>query len=75
MKNNNSETATVMAVHRERYELLTENTTFFGKLKTADFYNVCEMVEFPTVGDEVEVLLNESGDSLITRVLPRKSVL
>lgn len=74
MKNRMNETATVMAVHRERYELLAENKIFYGKLKTADFYNVNEMIEFPTVGDEVEILWNESGDSLITKVLPRKSV-
>lgn len=74
MKNRKNETATVMAVHRERYELLAENHMFYGKLKTADFYNVNERVEFPTVGDEVEILFNETGDSLITKVLPRKSV-
>ena len=69
-----NKTATVMAVHRERYELLAENHMFYGKLKTADFYNVNERVEFPTAGDEVEILFNETGDSLITKVLPRKSV-
>lgn len=74
MKNINAQTATVMAVHRERYELFAENQTFFGKLKIADFYNTDEMIEFPTVGDEVEILFNELGDSLITKVLPRKSV-
>lgn len=70
----NYETATVMAVHRERYELLADNQTFCGKLKTANFYNANEIVEFPTVGDEVEIQFNENGDSLITKVLPRKSV-
>ena len=69
-----NKTATVMAVHREHYELLAENHMFYGKLKTADFYNVNERVEFPTAGDEVEILFNETGDSLITKVLPRKSV-
>lgn len=73
MKNINAETATVMAVHRERYELFAENQTFFGKLKIADFYNANEIIEFPTVGDEVEIIFNELGDSLITKVLPRKS--
>ena len=74
MKNINAQTATVMAVHRERYELFAENQTFFGKLKIADFYNTDEMIEFPTVGDEVEIIFNELGDGLITKVLPRKSV-
>ena len=70
----NYETATVMSVHRERYELLADNKQIYGKLKTANFYNTNEIVEFPTVGDEVEIVFNESGDSLITKVLPRRTV-
>lgn len=74
MNQNMYEKATVMAVHRERYELLAENEKLFGKLKTANFYNGKEGVAFPTVGDEVSIIYNENGDSLITDVLPRKSV-
>lgn len=66
--------ASVTAVHRERYELVNETETFYGRLKTANFYNTDEIAEFPTVGDEVEISYNPSGDSLITKVLPRKSV-
>lgn len=69
-----NETATVVAVHRERYELEWNGKVCYGKLKTASFYNTKEMVEFPTVGDEVEIMRNDTGDSLITKVLPRKSV-
>ncbi len=69
-----SKTATVMAVHRERYELLTEDKTLYGKLKTSVFYNTADLVEFPTVGDIVEISENPSGDSLILKILPRKSV-
>ena len=67
-------TAVVIAAHRERYELLCEGKTLYGKLKTSAFYNVTEVVEFPTVGDEMEIAENPSGDSLILKVLPRKSV-
>lgn len=70
----NTKIATVMAVHRERYELYTENETFYGRLKTVNFYNTKELVEFPTVGDEVRVIYNELGDSQIMEILPRKSV-
>lgn len=66
--------ATVMAVHRERYELFMDSVTFYGRLKAAEFYNAKEIIDFPTVGDEVELIYNENGDSLITKVLPRKSV-
>lgn len=68
------ERAFVNAVHRERYELKNENEVFFGRLKTSDFYNQKESVEFPTVGDWVEIIKNDNGDSLITHVLERKSV-
>lgn len=68
------EIATVTAVHRDRYELCVGAEDLYGKLKTACFYNTPEIVEFPTVGDEVELIRNELGDSLITKVLPRKSV-
>lgn len=71
---NKIEQASVTAVHRERYELLKDTETFYGRLKTANFYHTDEIVTFPTVGDEVEISYNPSGDSLITRVLPRKSV-
>lgn len=68
------ETATVMAVHRERYELLFEKKKIYGRLKAANFYNTAGITDFPTVGDRVEISYNETGDSLITGVLPRKSV-
>lgn len=67
-------TAVVIAAHRERYELLCEEKTLYGKLKTAVFYNTTEIAEFPTVGDRVEIIENPSGDSTIVKVLPRKTV-
>lgn len=70
----NTKIATVMAVHRERYELCAENESFYGRLKTANFYNTKEVVDFPTVGDEVKVIYNENGDSQIIELLPRKTV-
>ena len=72
--NKKYETVAVMAVHRERYELLVENQTIYGRLKTVNFFNTQEPVDFPTVGDNVEIEWNAGGDSLIMQVLPRKSV-
>ena len=72
MENNNY--ALVTAVHRERYEILFENEIQYARLKTSCFYNTGQIVDFPTVGDEVEIQYNSSGDSLITKVLPRKTV-
>lgn len=66
--------AIVSAVHRDRYELCMGTELFYGRLKTAVFYNSGEVVMFPTVGDRVEVLWNADGDSTILGVLERKSV-
>ena len=71
MQNNN---ALVTAMHRNRYEILLGNETQYAKLKTSSFYNTGEIVEFPTVGDHVEIQYNATGDSLITKVLPRRTV-
>lgn len=70
----NRQNVMVTAVHRDRYELMMGTQHIFGRLKSANFYNTQEVVEFPTVGDQVEISYNPSGDSLILRVMPRKSV-
>lgn len=67
-------TAFVTAVHRERYELEAGGKTFFARLKTSEFLYQKNGKEFPTVGDTVEVDYQNNGDSIITGVLPRKSV-
>lgn len=74
MNYENMRTATVMAVHRERYELYAEGETFYGRLKAANFYGTKDMVDFPTVGDEVQVNYNQDGDSQLIKILPRKTV-
>ncbi|MDR1668870.1 MAG: ribosome small subunit-dependent GTPase A [Oscillospiraceae bacterium] len=67
----NETTARVTAVHKERYELLADGETLYGKLKTSVYLNGDE--PFPTVGDDVAVQLNPAGDSVILKTLPRKS--
>lgn len=74
MNNFKNNCASITAVHRDRYELLFENETLYARLKKAYFYNTKEIVDFPTVGDEVELQYNPAGDSLITKVLPRRTV-
>lgn len=67
-------TAYVTAVHRGRYELEAGENRFFGRMKASEFLQPGRKEVFPTVGDRVEVNLREQGDSIITKVLPRKSV-
>ena len=69
-----NDTAIVTAVHRDRYELSLGTENLYGRLKKANFYNREELVSFPTVGDRVEMMKNAEGDSIILKVLERKSV-
>lgn len=66
-------TARVTAVHRERYEVITEKGPMFARIKSVAFRDV-EVSSYPTVGDTVHLLHNEQGDSLIVEVCPRKSM-
>lgn len=67
-------TATVTAVQRDRYELEIGTEILYGRLKPAAFYHSKEIQVFPTVGDRVSIIRNTNGDSVILRVLERKSV-
>ncbi len=64
--------ARVTAVHKERYELICEYGQTYGKLKGSIYYNE-QQESFPTTGDFVLILYNESGDSRIVKTLERKS--
>ena len=64
--------ARVIAVHKERYKLVCENGECYGRLKTKEYY--VEGEDFPTVGDFVIINYNPSGDSMIVKTLPRRTV-
>lgn len=64
--------ARITAVCRDRYKFVCESGSGYARLKTGAYYfgeNSC-----PTVGDFVLLNLQEHGDSLILKTLPRKSV-
>lgn len=65
--------ARITAVHRERYEIVTDRGYAFAKLKSG-IYFAEEKEEFPTVGDFVLIQYNELGDSLIVKTLERKAI-
>lgn len=62
----------VIAVHRERYEVKTEEQKLYARLKSGVYYNQ-GTEKFPTVGDRVELQFYPNGDSMITKTLERKS--
>lgn len=64
--------ARVSAVHKERYELICQHGTIFGRLKTSDYY-IRDDADFPTVGDFVLLVHNAMGDSQIVATLPRSA--
>lgn len=66
--------ARITAVHRERFEAVCELGEIHARLKTGVYYSADQpYIDFPTVGDFVELQYNHSGDSLITATLPRRS--
>ncbi|MCL2820559.1 MAG: GTPase RsgA [Oscillospiraceae bacterium] len=64
--------ARITAVHRDRYDLISENGAGNGKLKTSVYYGR-EPHPFPTVGDFVLIKEVDGGDCQIVQTLPRKS--
>jgi len=68
--------ARVTAVHRDRYEVVTEHGPRHARLKSGVYFGAGGTpadVDFPTVGDAVTLQLVPDGDSLITATLPRTS--
>lgn len=64
--------ARVMAVHKERYEIVCEHGGTYARLKTAVYF-LGGIERFPTVGDFVLIGYNSSGDSTIVKTLARKT--
>ncbi|WP_342758637.1 ribosome small subunit-dependent GTPase A [Kineothrix sedimenti] len=63
----------VTAVHRDRYEVYVNGENFYARLKTGVYYSDEREEEFPTVGDNVVLAYNSTGDSLIIKTKERKS--
>jgi ribosome biogenesis GTPase len=64
--------ARITAVHKERYEIISEYGQTYARLKASIYYDEgCE--SFPTTGDFVLINYNNSGDSQIIKTLERKS--
>ncbi len=65
--------ARVTEVHRELFKVISAYGESNARLK-GSFYNKLAVAEdFPAVGDFVSLRYNETGDSLIVHVHPRKS--
>ena len=65
--------ARVTELQRDQYTVVTERGEVSAVLKGAFYHNAEEREDFPCVGDFVLVKYNETGHSLITRLLTRRS--
>ena len=63
----------VTELRRERFTVMTELGEVTAVLKGAFYRSAETRADFPCVGDLVLLHYNESGDSLIVTVLPRRS--
>lgn len=63
----------ITAVHRDRYEVRINDKEVYATLKTGNYYKDGTMQVFPTVGDNIVLLENPIGDSLIIETLERKT--
>lgn len=63
----------IIEAHFERYKVITELGEVSACLKGSFFYNLKDRGAFPYVGDFVLLQYNENGDSLIVKLLDRKS--
>ncbi len=64
--------ARVTAVHKERFELVSDRGECYGRLKSSVYFNSANEA-FPTTGDFVLIQHNDRGDSVVTQTLPRRS--
>ena len=77
LKNNLTEdsdkiVARIIAVHKDRYEIVCNNGQGFAKIKRGIYYDNPDSI-YPTTGDFVLIEWNDSGDSMIYETLKRES--
>ena len=63
--------ARITAVHKERFEIVSDLGEGFARVKTKNY--LMDGEPFPTVGDFVLIEPNPIGDSIIVKTLPRRT--
>lgn len=69
---NNKMVARIIAVHKDRYEIVSNNGKGFAKLKRGVYFDNPNSI-YPTTGDFVLIEWNEIGESMIYETLKRES--
>lgn len=63
----------ITEIQRERFTVMTEQGEVTAVLKGSFYHHTALRAEFPCVGDFVLLHYSDAGDSLIVKVLPRRS--
>lgn len=69
---NENKVARIIATHKDRFEIVSNNGKGFAKIKRGSFYDNPDSI-YPTTGDFVLIEWNENGDSMIYETLKRQS--
>ena len=69
---NENKVARIIATHKDRFEIVSNNGKGFAKIKRGSFYDNSDSI-YPTTGDFVLIEWNENGDSMIYETLKRQS--
>lgn len=64
--------ARIIATHKDRYEIVSDNGQGFAKIKRGCYYDNPNSI-YPTTGDFVLIEWNASGDSMICETLKREN--
>lgn len=64
--------ARIIATHKDRYEIVSNNGQGFARIKRGCYYDNQNSI-YPTTGDFVIIEWNQNGDSMICETLKRES--
>jgi ribosome biogenesis GTPase len=68
-------TARVIAQHRGKYRVVYENVEFWATVTGKNIFTAESQLDYPVVGDLVNIIDIGYGNAVIKDILPRKSVL
>ena len=68
-------TARVIAQHRGKYRVKFENKEFWATVTGKSIFTAQTQLDYPVVGDLVNIIDVGSGNAVIKEILPRKSIL
>src|SRR3989339_1338936 len=67
--------ARVVAQYRGKYRVISESREFWAELTGKTMYRAVSQLDYPVVGDLVNIVELEYGNAVIETILPRKNIL